>query len=178
MDAGPRPPAWLAGSLRVQRQALFWFRTTQPALYRPEACPIFIWMHGARPDDALYGFPMIDGVAGVKIAAEQYDVETDPDRVDRHVAPEEAQAMFDRHIAGRLNGIEPEVVRTATCLYTSAPDAAFRIGPHRDSAAITVVSACSGHGFKHSAALGEALAEHVGGAAPRLSLASWWPKAP
>ena len=69
-------------------------------------------------------------------------------------------------------------MRTATCLYTSAPRAAFRIGAHRDSAAITVVSACSGHGFKHSPALGEALAEQVGGGEPRVSLASWWPKAP
>ncbi|HEX2541202.1 MAG TPA: N-methyl-L-tryptophan oxidase [Caldimonas sp.] len=161
------------GTLRVQRQALFWFRTTTPALYRPDACPLFIWMHGARPDDALYGFPMVDGIAGVKIAAEQYEVETDPDQVDRAVTAAEAAAMFERHIAGRLNGIVRDVVRTATCLYTSTPDAAFRIRAHPASPAITVVSACSGHGFKHSPALGEALAAKVLGTPPRVSLASW-----
>ena len=171
-------PALAGGALRIQRQALFWFRSREPALYAPERCPIFIWMHGAGHDEALYGFPMVDGIAGVKIAAEQYELETDPDAVDRDVTPEEAAAMFQRHIAGRLEGIAPEVVRTATCLYTTAPRAAFQIRPHSDSAAITVVSACSGHGFKHSAALGEALAAVVTGAAPRVSLASWWPGAP
>jgi len=68
-------------------------------------------------------------------------------------------------------------VRSATCLYTTTPDAAFRIRPHPASAAITVVSACSGHGFKHSAALGEALAATVTGATPRVSLAGWGPGA-
>ena len=34
LDAGLAP-----GALRVQRQALFWFRTTQPALYRPQGLP-------------------------------------------------------------------------------------------------------------------------------------------
>ncbi len=46
-------------------------------------------------------------------------------------------------------------VRSAVCLYTCAPDADFVIGPRDGSERITVVSACSGHGFKHSAAVGE-----------------------
>jgi glycine/D-amino acid oxidase-like deaminating enzyme len=69
-------------------------------------------------------------------------------------------------------------VRSATCLYTTTVDAAFAIRAHPKSPAITVVSACSGHGFKHSAALGEALAGVVTGATPRLSLASWTATAP
>jgi len=40
---------------------------------------------------------------------------------------------------------------------------------------VTVVSACSGHGFKHSAALGEAVADTLLGRAPQVDLApfSW-----
>ncbi len=45
--------------------------------------------------------------------------------------------------------------RSAACVYTCAPDADFVIGPLDESERITVVSACSGHGFKHSAAVGE-----------------------
>jgi sarcosine oxidase len=175
--AGPWTQALAAdpsdAPLRVQRQTLFWFRATEPALYRPEACPLFIWLHGPRVDQAMYGFPMVDGLAGVKVGAEQYEVETDPDQVDRHVAPEEARAVFEHHVAGRLRGLAAEVVHSTTCLYTSTPDAAFRIRPHPRSAAITVVSACSGHGFKHSAALGEALAALASGSTPRVSLADW-----
>jgi sarcosine oxidase len=164
-----------AGSLRVQRQVLHWFPTTEPSLYRPDACPIFIWLHGSGAEDSLYGFPMIDGIAGVKVGAEQYAVETDPDEVDRRVSPEETQALFERQVAGRLRGLGARAVRSATCLYTTTRDGAFRIRPHPKSEAITVVSACSGHGFKHSAALGESIAATVMGAEPIVPLASWWP---
>jgi glycine/D-amino acid oxidase-like deaminating enzyme len=49
-------------------------------------------------------------------------------------------------------------MRGATCLYTATPDCHFRIIDHPDVRGATVVSACSGHGFKHAAALGEAVA--------------------
>ena len=62
------------------------------------------------------------------------------------------------------------MLRTATCLYTSTPDASFLVRPHPESEAITFVSACSGHGFKHSAALGEALALRLLGRTPPVSL--------
>jgi sarcosine oxidase len=172
--AGAMPP----GLLRVQRQVLYWFRTTAPQWYAPEACPIFIWMHGAGSTGSMYGLPMIDGVDGVdgvKVATEQYEATTDPDRVERQVTPEEVQGMYDTHVAGRVKGLLPEAVRTATCLYTSTPDAMFRIRAHDVSPSVTVVSACSGHGFKHSAALGEAIAATVLGAAPAVPLAAWLP---
>ena len=78
--------------------------------------------------------------------------------------------MFERHLRGRLRGLTPQLVRTATCLYTSTADASFLVRPHPGSDAITFVSACSGHGFKHSAALGEAIAQQVRGEAPPVSL--------
>jgi sarcosine oxidase len=109
------------------------------------------------------------------VATEQYEATTDPDRVERQVTPEEVQGMYDTHVAGRVKGLLPEAVRTATCLYTSTPDAMFRIRAHDVSPSVTVVSACSGHGFKHSAALGEAIAATVLGAAPAVPLAAWLP---
>lgn len=162
--------AALAGRLRVLRQVLLWFGVAEPALYAPERCPVFIWIHGAGASGTMYGFPMVDGVAGVKAATEQDAVETDPDRVDRQVSAEEASAVFERQLRGRLRGLTAQLVRSATCLYTSTADASFLVHPHPDSAAITLVSACSGHGFKHSAALGEAIAEQVLGQTPRVSL--------
>jgi sarcosine oxidase len=67
--------------------------------------------------------------------------------------------MFERHVRARLRGVGPIATRGAACCYTVTPDAEFIVEQHPDSAAILLVSACSGHGFKHSAALGEALAE-------------------
>jgi sarcosine oxidase len=89
------------------------------------------------------------------------------------VRPEEVQHMYDRHVAGRLAGLRPQAVRTATCLYTSTPDAMFRIRAHELSPSLTLVSACSGHGFKHSAALGESIAASVLGATPIVPLTTW-----
>ena len=52
-------------------------------------------------------------------------------------------------------------MRRAACLYTMAPDGRFRVDSPAAWPGLTAVSACSGHGFKHSAALGEALAERL-----------------
>ena len=150
---------------------LYWFGVDEPALYAPERCPVFIWLHGSGGQRAsMYGFPMIDGIAGPKVASEQDTVESDPDRVDRQVAEDDAKSVYDDHVRGRLRGMTSRVLRTATCLYTSTPDASFLVRPHPESAAIAFVSACSGHGFKHSAALGEALAHGLLGRTPRVSL--------
>ena len=172
--AGPR----YAQRLAVQRQVLQWFRTPTPALWSAATCPVFIWLHGPRLEDAMYGFPMGDGIDGVKIAAEQVALQTDPDAVQRQVSDDEVRAMHDRHIRGRLAGVDAASTATATCLYTSTASGHFIIGPHPDVPQLTVVSACSGHGFKHSAALGEALAQQLLGETPHISLAPFLPFEP
>jgi sarcosine oxidase len=48
-----------------------------------------------------------------------------------------------------------------TCLYTATPDSGFVIDFHPDNDKVLVVSPCSGHGFKHSAAIGEASAQLI-----------------
>ena len=50
------------------------------------------------------------------------------------------------------------MVRAATCLYTVTPDAGFIVDRLRADGTVLAASACSGHGFKHSPALGEHLA--------------------
>jgi sarcosine oxidase len=50
-------------------------------------------------------------------------------------------------------------VRTISCLYTNTPDGGFIIDQHPDHPSVIIVSPCSGHGFKHSAAIGEAVAQ-------------------
>ena len=47
------------------------------------------------------------------------------------------------------------------------------IGPHPEVPGVTVVSACSGHGFKHSAGLGEAVAAQVLGETPFCDLGAF-----
>ncbi len=161
--------AWLPGMLqgtlaaraRVCRQALHWFAPDDPIAYAPGRFPVFIWMHGKRDTDHFYGFPMLPGSAGIKLATEQYVDETTAEAVERAVSPAELAAMHATHVAGRLHGVSGRVTRGSACLYTVTPDSGFIVDRAPGQAHVHVVSACSGHGFKHSAALGEAIAATV-----------------
>jgi sarcosine oxidase len=145
---------------RIYRQVLCWFPLVKNAeQYGPERFPVFIWIVGNRPRDMLYGFPAIDGPqGGVKIATEQYEATVDPDAVPRTVSKWEVGEMYKEYIAPRFPDLSDEFLRAATCLYTVTPDAKFIVDTFRGWENVMFVSACSGHGFKHSAAIGEALA--------------------
>jgi sarcosine oxidase len=162
-------PLTLGARFAVQRQVLHWFASDAPDLYAPGRCPVFIWMHGAD-GAAFYGFPKADAYNGVKVATEQAVQTTTPDAVDRAVSAEETALTYEAHIRGRLLGVSSCSVRDATCLYTSTADGRFVIDRHPQLASVTVASACSGHGFKHSAAIGEAIADGVLGRTPRIDL--------
>jgi sarcosine oxidase len=152
--------AGYAHYFRIYRQVLCWFSLARKAeQYGPERFPVFIWIVGNRPRDMLYGFPAIDGPqGGVKIATEQYEATVDPDAVPRTVSNSEVADMYNEYIAPRFPDLSGEFLRAATCLYTVTPDAKFIVDTFRGWENVMFVSACSGHGFKHSAAIGEALA--------------------
>ncbi len=149
------------GILRVTRQVLHWFEPDDPRPFGADRLPVFIRMHGARDSDYFYGFPIPPGTAGVKVATEQYEHETTADTIDRAVSPSEAEQMHAEHLAGRLAWVGNRALRSVACLYTNTPDAGFIVDAHPRMERVHVVSACSGHGFKHSAAIGEAVAERI-----------------
>lgn len=153
------PP--LASLTRVYRQSLHWFAVDAPQAYAPGRFPVFIWMHGAGEEDYMYGFPALPGAGAVKLASERYAATVAPDLLERDVTADESAAFFARHIAGRLHGVTPRRVGAAACLYTVTPDSGFIVDWLPDNPNVLVASACSGHGFKHSAALGEMLAAHT-----------------
>lgn len=159
--------AWLPklighpGLFRVTRQVMHWFEiSTNAGRFPPGNCPVFIWELADKPH-GIYGIPAIDGAhGGVKVATESA-VMVDPDSVDRTVAPDEAAATYADTVASSLPDLGPRRIRSAVCLYTEAPGGRFVIDTLPDHPRVTFASACSGHGFKHSAALGEALAQRL-----------------
>ncbi len=165
-------PAEMASHFKVYRQVLHWFALARNLeLYAEERFPVFIWITGETAHDMLYGFPAVDGPHnGVKIATERYEGTVDPDEVPRDVAEEEIARTYSQYIAPRFPDVSSTCLRSTTCLYTVTPDARFVIGHPCDSDRILFASACSGHGFKHSAALGEALADRALGRTPRVDL--------
>jgi sarcosine oxidase len=172
VTAGAWTPALLGGQLAkrltVYRQVLHWYATDDPSAFAPGRFPIFIWIHGAVAADHFYGFPTVS--AGVKLAREQFAEGTDPDHVARDVSPAESADMYATHVHGRLRGVSDRCLRAETCLYTVATDSRFLIDRHPESDRVIVASPCSGHGFKHSAAIGEALAELALSGSSRLDL--------
>lgn len=165
--------------VRVLRQVQHWFAPDPAGPWsangaRDGGGPAFLWFHGPGADDVFYGFGAgAGGRGGVKVATEQYAVETDPDAADWAVSAAESSAMFETHVRGRLVGVTDQRVEAAACLYTwngradaKGRQGRFLIGPHRDIDGVTVVSACSGHGFKHSAGLGDAIVRQLLGEPP------------
>ncbi len=158
---GLSPPP-LSRHMQVTRQVLHWYAPDDPAAYAPGRFPVFIWAHGDAIEDSFYGFPVARGGEGVKVAMEQYSTTVaDPDGVERSISAGEQAAMHGLHVAGRLLGVPASPLRSAVCLYTITADGDFLVDRASDNARVLLVSACSGHGFKHSAGLGEAVAAAV-----------------
>ncbi|HLG44920.1 MAG TPA: N-methyl-L-tryptophan oxidase [Reyranella sp.] len=161
--AGPWLPGFLepplARQFGVTRQVLYWFRAKSPddhAGFAPEHCPVFIWQPSKAP--GFYGFPAIGSFEeGVKIATEDHDV-VDPERVDRTVSPREVKAMVEI-FRPFLPGLSDRCVKAKVCLYTEVNGARFILDRLPGSPNIIVASPCSGHGFKHSGGIGDALAQ-------------------
>lgn len=146
---------------KVYRQVFYWFDVADSfESFKLGNFPIFIWEFGRWENDFVYGFPAIEGKNnGFKIATETYLETTDPDQVNRLVAQKEIDEIYEKYIKNRINNVPNKCLKTATCLYTVTPNARFVIDKLPENERIIVASPCSGHGFKHSAAIGEVLAE-------------------
>jgi len=176
--------AWLPGFLgeharadwqahfSVHRQVMHSFDTGSAAAdFAPGRFPIFIWMFGDGQEDYMYGFPSSDPAQpALKVATEQYVDATTPDTIERTVDPAETAAMYRERVAGRFPQIGGRALKARACMYTVTPDRRFVIDELDGLTGVLVVSACSGHGFKHSAGLGDAIADRVLGRSSTLDL--------
>lgn len=171
--------AWLPGFLEtglltVTRQVLYWFEPRgTTADYEAPRFPVWIWeLQEAKR--VIYGFPAIDGpVGGAKLATEQYAATTTPGAVDREVGEAEKRAMHRELVAPYLPGLSDRCVKAVACLYTATPDFHFLVDRDPARPRVIVASPCSGHGFKHSAAVGEAVAAMALGEAPQVDLSAF-----
>jgi sarcosine oxidase len=152
----------------IHRQVLHWFKLKDTfSDYTVGKFPVFIW-------GALYGFPATGNEEeGMKIAFEENNVDTNPDIIDRNVSEGFTNGMYENHVAPYFPGISSICTKTAVCMYTATPDMGFVIDKHPDFNNVTVVSPCSGHGFKHSAAIGEAIAEGFISGESKIDLSSF-----
>ena len=175
--AGPWLPQLLpelAAHFQVYRQVLYWFDVEERfEAFSPERFPIFIWELPGK-SSGIYGFPAIDGPkGGFKVSTEQYARTTTAQTVVRDVAREESDDMFRERVAPNISGVAGSCVKAVSCLYTVTKDFGFVIDRHPQHDRIIVASPCSGHGFKHSAALGEAIGDLAVGRTSRFDLSAF-----
>jgi sarcosine oxidase len=152
-------PAEEKSHFKICRQILHWLPVKNEA-YKLGKTPVYMWGFGSGAEDFIYGFPSLDGKI-VKMASESFVERNHPDTLAREVTVEEQLAFIQDKIAHRFNHLKKEVLASKVCIYTVTPDSYFVIDELPDFPEVLVASACSGHGFKHSAGLGEALADKL-----------------
>jgi sarcosine oxidase len=162
-------------SFRVYRQVFYWFDVSETyEQFKLGNFPIFIWEFGRWANDFVYGFPAINGQSGgFKIATETYFETTKPQAVNREVSQKEIDEVYEKYVENRIAGASRKCVKTATCLYTVMPKAKFLIDYLPENKRVIVASPCSGHGFKHSAAIGEILSELVVDGKSRIDISAF-----
>jgi len=142
--------------LEICRLVIGWFEPEAKGLFAPDRCPSFVIYEGG---DYAYGFPIV-GVPGVKIGDNTSKARgyASPEGISRDLQKEDEEAL--RYwLAKYIPGANQKLVRFSTCLAMETPDENFILGPHPGYPNIILGHACSGHGFKMSAAIGELLAD-------------------
>lgn len=165
-------PETYKNHMQIYRQVLYWFEIAgDSSKFEAKNFPVFNWEFNTAHEDFMYGFPTLDG-RSIKVATEQYAVTTRPDLVDRTVSEEEIRMMYDEYVRPHIPGLSSECLKAEACLYSKAPDWKFLIDYHPDNQNVIIASPCSGHGFKHSAAIGEVIADMAAGSKPRIDISS------
>ncbi len=109
------------------------------------------WCHRLEPE--VYGLPSPDGL--VKVAEHGTGISSHPD--ERSFDPPAASlARLEDYAARWLPGVEPGIVRSATCLYASTPNDDFVLDR---TGSLVLGVGLGGHGFKFGPAIGERLAD-------------------
>ncbi|HMD84580.1 MAG TPA: FAD-dependent oxidoreductase, partial [Terriglobia bacterium] len=163
-------PGLLGNRIFPTRQEVFFFGTPAgDTRFCPPALPTWIDV-----GSLIYGFPDLEN-RGLKVALDSHGPAFDPDRGERWVSPESVAAM--RKMVGQLFPAlkSAPLLETRVCQYENTSNGDFLVDRHPDFSNVWLLGGGSGHGFKHSPALGEYVASRIlqGEAVdPRFSLAT------
>lgn len=145
----------LASKMTTVRQAIGWFTTRRPELFRQDAFPVFIL---SVEEGTFYGFPLYEH-PGFKLGGPHFAREPmDPRQPDRTPSPQQV-AMIRDCLARYIPDAAGDPLTLKGCVYTVSPDEDFVIDTVPGVPQAVFASCCSGHGFKFASAIGEILAD-------------------
>lgn len=160
--------------LTITRQVVFWFEAEDLGAFAIGQVPFIMWIADSD-EDYIAIFPSPPGTTpGVKVMGEQFLEGCDPETVVRDVTQSEIDTFYDTQLAPKVSGITRNCIRAAVCLYTNTADDHFLIDTDPRSDRIVTMSPCSGHGFKHSTALAEAVVERIATGVSTLDLSPFY----
>ena len=144
--------------LKVLRKVLLWYNVNKggPSYKREEHSPVFLF---ELPEGVFYGFPVLDEL-GLKLAEHSGgNPVSDPLKLDRALYPAD-HAPVEGFLKEYMPNVDPRLpTKHAVCMYTISPDLHPIAGRHPGEENLFFAAGLSGHGFKFSTALGEALAD-------------------
>jgi len=145
----------LALPLEVVRKPVFWFPVQSTAYTVEAGAPTFYF---EMPFGHFYGFPSIDQRT-VKAAEHSGGAPiADPYHVERSVGPADSEPL-ERFVRECLPELDPTPVRHSVCMYTLTPDRHFIVDRHPEHPHVAFGAGFSGHGFKFTPVIGEALVD-------------------
>jgi len=141
--------------LEVLRKPLLWHPVRTDEYDASRGAPTFYF---EMPAGNYYGFPSLDGRT-LKLAEHSGgETVTDPLTVDRDLRISDVEPVA-RFLKEALPGVTPTPARHAVCMYTVTPDRHFIVDRHPGCNNVVIGTGFSGHGFKFTGVLGEALAD-------------------
>ena len=141
--------------LVVKRKVQLWHPVRASGVDLHIESPGFLF---EQAEGVFYGFPSLDGET-VKVAEHSGGGPVDdPAQLDRalHAADSAPVAEFVRR---SLPHLDPQPLRHAVCMYTMSPDGHFIVDRHPARQNVIVAAGFSGHGFKFTPVIGEALVD-------------------
>lgn len=145
-------------SLRVKRKVLAWLALNpqDASLYQAPSGVSFLY---EMPGTVVYGFPSLDGKT-LKVASHDDGVFIPgPEGLDRRVHAEDLHAV-QAFANAYLPGVDADrLVRHEVCMYTMSNDLHMIVDHDPEDPRVWYAAGLSGHGFKYSNALGEALVQ-------------------
>ncbi|WP_243355511.1 N-methyl-L-tryptophan oxidase [Bacillus litorisediminis] len=138
------------------RKTFAWFEAEED-LYRHQTFPAFAF---ETTLGLYYGFPSING-SGLKVGRHDGGERINPDEsipgFGENQGDEGDLVQFLHHFMPGTKTLKTG----KTCIYTLTPDEKFVIDIHPDYPNVAIAAGFSGHGFKFSSAVGEALSQLI-----------------
>lgn len=163
LTVGPWIQEFVAGSKYTQIfksyiQKIYWFEVDKS--YRDifyKSAPFLIG--DPKTQRFVYAMPSFERGL-VKFGFEEFEEPFDCTNKSQ-VTQKDIENIYDKYISPNVKGITNNCIKASACVYTLTPDYDFVIDNLLGNDNVYIISACSGHGFKHSFAIGESLANIV-----------------